>query len=52
MLAWNAANRMHKHGEFTYSLADAGLDEATIGTRMAGYLAFLEALVPGEHAPR
>jgi hypothetical protein len=44
MLAWNAGNAMHKHGEFRYSLADAGLDEATVRRRMAGYFAHLDAL--------
>lgn len=44
MLAWNAANRMHKLGEFRYSLADAGLDEGTIRERMAPYFALLERL--------
>jgi hypothetical protein len=44
MLAWNAANAMHKHGEFPYSLADAGLDEAVIRKRMADYFEFLGRL--------
>jgi hypothetical protein len=44
MLAWNAENTMHKLGEFTYSLADAGLDEAVIRERMAGYFEHLDAL--------
>lgn len=44
MLAWNDANTMHKIGEFKYSLADAGLDEATVRTRMAGYFRHLERL--------
>jgi hypothetical protein len=44
MLAWNQANAMHKHGEFKYSLADAGLDEAVIRQRMAGYFALLDRL--------
>jgi hypothetical protein len=44
MLAWNAANTMHKLGEFKYSLADAGLDEAVIRQRMAGYFELLERL--------
>jgi len=44
MLAWNAENRMHKLGEFRYSLADAGLDEAVIRERMAGYFEHLESL--------
>ena len=44
MLAWNAANAMHKHGEFKYSLADAGLDEAVIRARMAGYFELLKRL--------
>jgi hypothetical protein len=44
MIAWNAANAMHKHGEFRYSLADAGLDEAVIRQRMAGYFALLDRL--------
>lgn len=44
MLAWNAANAMHKHGEFRYSLADAGLEETAIRARMAGYFELLERL--------
>ncbi|MDG2003318.1 MAG: hypothetical protein P8J20_08305 [Novosphingobium sp.] len=50
MLAWNAENTMHKLGEFSYSLADAGLDEAAIRERMAGYFKHLENL-SGETAP-
>ena len=45
MLAWNAANTMHKLGEFRYSLADAGLDEAVIRERMRGYFDHLDTLV-------
>lgn len=44
MLAWNDANTMHKLGEFTYSLADAGLDEDTVRRRMPGYFRHLEKL--------
>lgn len=44
MLAWDAANTMHKLGEFKYSLADAGLDEAVIRARMSGYFQHLDAL--------
>ena len=44
MLDWNATNRMHRMGEFRYSLADAGLDEAVIRDRMAGYFEHLERL--------
>jgi len=44
ILDWNAANRMHKLGEFQYSLADAGLDEVVIRERMAGYFKLLESL--------
>ncbi|MBW8753086.1 MAG: sulfotransferase [Sphingomonadales bacterium] len=44
MFAWNAANAMHKLGEFKYSLADAGLDEAVIRQRMAGYFELLDRL--------
>jgi len=35
---------MHRLGEFKYSLAAAGLDEAAIRERMAGYFAHLERL--------
>ncbi|MCB2074071.1 MAG: sulfotransferase [Novosphingobium sp.] len=44
MLDWNATNRMHKLGEFRYSLADAGLEEAVIRERMADYFDLLDAL--------
>ncbi|MBV1689875.1 sulfotransferase [Novosphingobium sp. G106] len=44
ILAWNAANAMHKHGEFRYSLGDAGLEEAVIRERMARYFELLERL--------
>lgn len=44
MLAWNAENTMHKLGEFRYSLADAGLDEAVIRERMTAYFDHLETL--------
>lgn len=44
MLKWNAENQMHKLGEFKYSLADAGLEEAVIRERMAGYFDHLEKL--------
>jgi hypothetical protein len=46
ILDWNATHRMHKLGEFTYSLADAGLDENVIRERMAGYFKHLESLSP------
>jgi hypothetical protein len=48
MLAWSSENTMHKLGEFRYSLADTGLDEAVIRRRMAGYFAHLDGL--GVHA--
>jgi hypothetical protein len=44
MLDWNARNSMHKLGEFKYSLADAGLDEAVVRERMADYFRHLETL--------
>jgi hypothetical protein len=44
MLAWDAANSMHKHGEFKYSLEELGLEEATIRARMADYFTLLGAL--------
>ncbi|MCX7863670.1 MAG: sulfotransferase [Novosphingobium sp.] len=44
MLDWDAQNGMHKHGAFRYSLAEAGLDEAMIRRRMAGYFDHLEKL--------
>jgi hypothetical protein len=46
ILDWNETNRMHKLGEFQYSLAEAGLDEAVIRERMAGYFEHLENLPP------
>lgn len=47
MLAWNAANRMHKLGAFPYSLADAGLSEPDIRERMSGYFELLQKLEAG-----
>lgn len=44
MLAWNAKNRMHKLGEFRYSLRDAGLEEAVVRERMSAYFDHLEKL--------
>lgn len=44
MLRWEGGNSMHKLGEFKYSLEDAGLDEAVIRQRMAGYFELLGAL--------
>jgi hypothetical protein len=44
MLAWDAENAMHKHGAFTYSLEDIGLDEREIRQRMSGYFALLDEL--------
>lgn len=44
MLAWNADNTMHKLGEFKYSLADAGLEEAVIRKRMSAYFDHLDML--------
>lgn len=44
MLAWAAENTMHKQGEFKYSLADAGLEEAVIRERMADYFEHLNQL--------
>lgn len=44
MLAWNEENAMHKLGEFRYSLADAGLEEAEVRRRMSGYFEHLETL--------
>ena len=54
MLGWNAKNHMHKLGEFKYSLADAGLDEAIIRERMAAYFDHLETLSerPGDDSAR
>lgn len=46
MLDWNAANAMHKLGAFQYSLSDAGLDEAIVKQRMAGYIDFIGRLEP------
>jgi Sulfotransferase family len=44
MLGWAAENTMHRLGEFSYALAEAGLDETVIRERMAGYYALLESL--------
>ncbi len=44
MLRWDAENAMHKHGAFTYSLEDVGLDEREIRERMSGYFALLDEL--------
>jgi hypothetical protein len=46
MLRWDAENAMHKHGAFTYTLDDVGLDETTIRTRMRDYFSFLDQLAP------
>jgi hypothetical protein len=46
MLAWNARKTIHKLGDFQYSLADAGLEEAVVRERMAGYFKHLETLDP------
>jgi hypothetical protein len=48
MLKWNSENAMHKLGEFRYSLEDAGLDEAVVRERMAGYFELLERLAKHE----
>jgi hypothetical protein len=44
MIAWDRDNTMHKLGEFSYSLADAGLDEGTIRERMNPYFDHLARL--------
>ena len=44
MLRWDTENAMHKHGAFTYSLDDVGLDEGEIRERMSGYFALLAEL--------
>jgi hypothetical protein len=44
MMQWEQENSMHKHGEFRYSLAELGLDEAVIRERMAGYFDLLDQL--------
>lgn len=38
MARWELDNAMHKHGEFRYSLAEFGLSEREISTRMADYI--------------
>lgn len=43
MLAWEADNAMHKHGEFRYTLDEFGLSEAQIRRDMHGYLDFMHA---------
>jgi len=52
MLAWNAENTMHRLGEFKYSLEDAGLSEAIIRERMAGYFDLLDSLESEARAGR
>jgi hypothetical protein len=44
MLQWDKDNRMHKHGEFRYSLEELGLDEGVIRSRMASYFDLLDQL--------
>ncbi len=44
IVAWNAGNTMHKLGEFRYTLADAGFEEAVIRQRMASYFDHLEMI--------
>lgn len=44
MLRWDEENAMHGHGEFKYSLAEFGLEEAVIRERMADYFALLQTL--------
>jgi hypothetical protein len=44
MLRWDEENRMHKHGEFKYSLAELGLEEEAIRDRMASYFELLDQL--------
>ena len=44
MVRWDAENAMHKHGTFTYSLDDVGLDEQEIRERMSGYFSLLDQL--------
>lgn len=50
MLRWDAEHAMHRHGEFRYSLAELGLEEAVIREQMAGYFALLETLATGADA--
>jgi hypothetical protein len=42
MLDWDAENAMHKHGTFSYSCEEVGLDEEAVRTRFAGYLELLD----------
>ena len=49
MLRWDAENAMHKQGEFKYSLAELGLEEAALRRKMASYFEFLDQLA-GEAA--
>jgi hypothetical protein len=44
MLHWETENTVNKHGEFKYSLAELGIDEAMIRTRMADYFELLDTL--------
>lgn len=48
MRAWEETNRMHKHGEFKYSLQELGLSEAVIRNKMADYFEFIDSLKPAE----
>jgi hypothetical protein len=51
MLRWDTENAMHKHGAFTYSLEDVGLDEREIRERMRGYFARLDELAGTTQPP-
>lgn len=44
MLQWDRDNAMHKQGEFKYSLAELGLEEAVIRERMSDYFELLDTL--------
>jgi hypothetical protein len=44
MMRWDKENTAHKLGEFKYSLAELGLDDATIRERMADYFQLLDDL--------
>jgi hypothetical protein len=44
MLQWDARNTMHKQGEFKYSLAELGLEEAALREKMANYFELLDRL--------
>jgi hypothetical protein len=52
MLRWDEQNAMHKLGTFEYSLAESGLDETVVRSRMRSYFDLLDQLADGRHSDR